>query len=281
MARKSRPLRKPAAAPVVSPVSPGAPLDSPDVLPEKEVVPPQHEIEEAESSAEEHKEEPKHKVKKAKKDKKPKKEKKQKKDKKHKKKNKQEKKPGHFRVIPQSLQLHGRPNDAETQNTIAGGGAIPENYLGAAELHSRSGLVEQFVRDPNAVLEAINVHKKYPGTLCGPGKATAVKDFCISINEGDLVCIVGRNGSGKTTMTKLLIGEEMPSKGMILYRKKPLWKSDIFDNLGSSLEFGLWKYVDVEQHLNLYAALKGVEASAIRQCVSIFLYFVTVYSIHI
>ncbi len=141
--------------------------------------------------------------------------------------------------------------------------AYRQNLHDYQGIQSDGGKGEQVVQNPNAILEAINVHKKYPSTLCGPGKATAVKDFCISINEGDLVCIVGRNGSGKTTMTKLLIGEEMPTQGMILYRKKPLWKSDIFDNLGSSLEFGLWKYVDVEQHLNLYAALKGVDTSSI------------------
>lgn len=43
----------------------------------------------------------------------------------------------------------------------------------------------------------------------------AVKDVHLKIEPGELVSIVGQSGAGKTTLVKLLIAEERPSKGQI------------------------------------------------------------------
>lgn len=44
-----------------------------------------------------------------------------------------------------------------------------------------------------------------------------INDFNISITTGERVCIVGKNGKGKTTLLKLLAGEIKPDAGEIYY----------------------------------------------------------------
>jgi PrtD family type I secretion system ABC transporter len=50
----------------------------------------------------------------------------------------------------------------------------------------------------------------------GEGTAPAVHDIALKIGTGHLVGIVGRNGCGKTTLIKLLLGLYTPEKGRIL-----------------------------------------------------------------
>jgi cell division transport system ATP-binding protein len=55
-----------------------------------------------------------------------------------------------------------------------------------------------------------NVSKVY-------GSMTALEDVSFRINPGEFVSIVGRSGAGKSTMIKLLIGEEKPTKGRVFF----------------------------------------------------------------
>jgi len=54
-----------------------------------------------------------------------------------------------------------------------------------------------------------NVTKKYPPNI------KALDGFSLQIKPGEFVSIVGQSGTGKTTMVKLLIGEEKASEGKI------------------------------------------------------------------
>ena len=45
--------------------------------------------------------------------------------------------------------------------------------------------------------------------------APLIRDFSITIRSGDRVCVVGRNGKGKTTLIKLLAGALAPQSGSI------------------------------------------------------------------
>jgi cell division transport system ATP-binding protein len=55
-----------------------------------------------------------------------------------------------------------------------------------------------------------NVSKIYPD------KTVGVKDIDLHIKPGEFVSIVGQSGTGKTTLAKLIIAEERPSKGRII-----------------------------------------------------------------
>ncbi|MBU2575776.1 cell division ATP-binding protein FtsE [Patescibacteria group bacterium] len=55
-----------------------------------------------------------------------------------------------------------------------------------------------------------NVSKIYTG------HQTALKDINLHIKPGEFVSIVGQSGTGKTTLVKLILAEERPSKGKII-----------------------------------------------------------------
>ena len=49
------------------------------------------------------------------------------------------------------------------------------------------------------------------------GGLAAVKDFEITMEEGELVGLIGPNGAGKTTIFNLITGVYIPTKGSIDY----------------------------------------------------------------
>ena len=54
-----------------------------------------------------------------------------------------------------------------------------------------------------------HVTKSYPGEI------VALDDVSFKIKEGEFICLVGPSGAGKSTIVKMLIREEIPSKGEI------------------------------------------------------------------
>ena len=47
--------------------------------------------------------------------------------------------------------------------------------------------------------------------------STALDEVDFKIDPGEFVSLAGRSGSGKSTIIKLLIGEEKPSKGRVFF----------------------------------------------------------------
>src|ERR1051325_4432602 len=59
------------------------------------------------------------------------------------------------------------------------------------------------------VIEADKVNKSY-------GDRPIVRDFTLRIQRGDRIGVVGANGTGKTTLLRLLTGELEPDEGRII-----------------------------------------------------------------
>ena len=57
-----------------------------------------------------------------------------------------------------------------------------------------------------------NVSKEYGG-----GEYAALRDITFRIEPKEFVSIVGKSGAGKSTIIRLLIGEEKPSKGRVVF----------------------------------------------------------------
>lgn len=74
--------------------------------------------------------------------------------------------------------------------------------------------------------------------LCKSFKETKVlNDITIKIKEGNIIGIIGRNGSGKTVLFKCICGLVSPTKGTVKINNKILGKDmDIPDNIGVIIE---------------------------------------------
>ncbi|HUW65449.1 MAG TPA: cell division ATP-binding protein FtsE [Spirochaetia bacterium] len=66
------------------------------------------------------------------------------------------------------------------------------------------------------MIQFLNVSKQYPNGV------KALNDVSITINRGDFVFLVGPSGAGKTTMTRLLLREELPTRGQVIFTGKNL-----------------------------------------------------------
>ena len=71
-------------------------------------------------------------------------------------------------------------------------------------------------------IEVNNVSYGYPSR-----EDDQVSDFNLTINKGDIVSVLGYNGSGKTTATKLIAGVLEPTSGNILFNGTDIKEYDI------------------------------------------------------
>ncbi|MDR3070552.1 MAG: ATP-binding cassette domain-containing protein [Propionibacteriaceae bacterium] len=75
---------------------------------------------------------------------------------------------------------------------------------------------------PMAVQAAIELRNVSKGYLAEDGSSLAVfNGFSCSFNAGELTCITGRSGTGKTTLLNLMLGLEQPDAGEIVESARP------------------------------------------------------------
>jgi branched-chain amino acid transport system ATP-binding protein len=55
------------------------------------------------------------------------------------------------------------------------------------------------------------------GVCAGYGRAPVLSDVSVEVGQGDLVCLVGANGAGKSTTLKTISGLVRPSAGRIVF----------------------------------------------------------------
>ncbi|MGZ3494716.1 MAG: ABC transporter ATP-binding protein, partial [Thermodesulfobacteriota bacterium] len=65
------------------------------------------------------------------------------------------------------------------------------------------------------ILKADEIHSFY-------GKSHILQGVSFNLEQGSLVCLLGRNGVGKTTTLKSIIGMVKPAKGSIRFKEKEI-----------------------------------------------------------
>ncbi|MGE4314234.1 MAG: ABC-F family ATP-binding cassette domain-containing protein [Pseudobdellovibrionaceae bacterium] len=103
------------------------------------------------------------------------------------------------------------------------------------------------ITPPDAELTSRNIAEFY-NVSKGFGDKPLLDKFSVKITKGDRIGIVGRNGSGKTTFLKLLIGELEPDSGTVKRRKEIEFSYFDQRRRGLNEDYSLWKTLSEDEN---------------------------------
>lgn len=66
--------------------------------------------------------------------------------------------------------------------------------------------------------------KIYAGRGADADRVVALQGISFGVERGEFVSVVGRSGAGKTTLFKLVIAEERPTQGSVLFNDQNIYK---------------------------------------------------------
>ena len=116
----------------------------------------------------------------------------------------------------------------------------------------------------NKIIEYKNIGKSYDGKW-------VVRNFNLSINEGDFVCIVGTSGSGKTTLLKMINGLIKPDEGEVMISGKNILSEDIISlrrKIGYAIQGnGLFPHMTVSENIGYVPRLEKRKEREINEIV--------------
>ncbi|ONI70938.1 ABC transporter ATP-binding protein [Actinosynnema sp. ALI-1.44] len=100
------------------------------------------------------------------------------------------------------------------------------------------------------------------------GAIEAVRDISFSVEEGQIVSLIGANGAGKTTTLRTISGLLRPTRGEVLFRGRPIHRQAAHEILASGIAHcpegrRLFGRMTVEENLQLGAYVRndtGIEA---------------------
>jgi len=96
-----------------------------------------------------------------------------------------------------------------------------DKYKGSLNEWFESTKEETFKVDDDIILELKNIKFKYNN------KKDILNDVSFKIHKGEMISIVGRNGAGKSTISKLICGFYLPYSGEILFKGRNIAKDTI------------------------------------------------------
>lgn len=108
----------------------------------------------------------------------------------------------------------------------------------------------------NDIIETQNLTKCY-------GEHAAVSDVSLHVPQGAIYGLLGRNGAGKTTVMKMLLGLARPTSGSVLLFGRPVkgFQRDIYSRIGSSIEApGFYPHMTAKENLTIFSRLTGKTA---------------------
>ena len=130
-----------------------------------------------------------------------------------------EKKHDMYKALPTPMRVHSEvTNTLPCPLTVRDGRAWLEEFSKENVLNT-DVIPKDEQQDNAAVIEIKDVWFRYEKNL-----PDAIKGFNLSVNKGELVCLVGGNGTGKTTALSLISGLNAPYRGDVLIKGQSISK---------------------------------------------------------
>ena len=86
-------------------------------------------------------------------------------------------------------------------------------------------------------------------TRAGKGKFTALQGMNLEVHKGEVLGVIGRNGSGKSTMLRVMAGIYRPDEGTVLVRGQT--------SLLAGVSVGLNQNLTGRENVHLYGSILG------------------------
>ncbi|QLK86698.1 ABC transporter ATP-binding protein [Staphylococcus sp. 17KM0847] len=100
---------------------------------------------------------------------------------------------------------------------------------------------------------------------------TAVDNINLTLEKGKMLGFLGRNGAGKTTSFRMILGLTEPTTGEITYNGKPI-NAQMYNAIGYlPEERGLHPKLTVTEELTYLATLKGLSSKTIQTAITYWL----------
>ena len=104
------------------------------------------------------------------------------------------------------------------------------------------------------------------------GEVKVLHGLNIQIQEKSITCVMGRNGVGKTTLMRNLVGLEKPSAGSIHYQGKDITHSEGFSRASSGFGYvpqgrQIFPLLTVEENLSVALSAAGLDQQSIPKSV--------------
>ena len=112
--------------------------------------------------------------------------------------------------------------------------------------------------DQEPLLQIRAVTKKF-------GDFTAVNDVNLDIHKGELFCLLGGSGCGKTTLLRMLAGFETPSSGKIIIDGKDMSDVPPYERPTNMMfqNYALFPHMSVEKNISFGLQQDGFSKSEI------------------
>ncbi len=103
----------------------------------------------------------------------------------------------------------------------------------------------------DAIISLRDIHKKY-------GKQEVLKGINLDIRKGDIFGLIGKNGSGKTTIFKVLLGLTAYQSGEVRIGGKPYAKGIRETHIGFMVGPCFFPYMTAKQNMEYFCDMKGI-----------------------
>ncbi|MBE7022147.1 MAG: ATP-binding cassette domain-containing protein [Ruminococcaceae bacterium] len=133
-----------------------------------------------------------------------------------------------YQALPTPMRIHGKvENTLPCPLTVRDGRVWLSEYSKEKELNPNVIPKDASKENTDTVIEIKDAWFRYEKEL-----PDIVKGFNLSVNKGELFCLVGGNGTGKTTALSLISGLNTPYRGDVLIKGQSISKiKNLYDGL--------------------------------------------------